>query len=46
VTEIALHAATGGDYAGKYQFDFGAVLDVVLKRMDCRIKSGNDDRCG
>jgi hypothetical protein len=29
--EIAFDAATSGDYAGKYQFDFGAVLDVVLK---------------
>jgi hypothetical protein len=28
--EIALDAATLGDYAGKYQFDFG-VLDVALK---------------
>ena len=29
--EIAFDAATSGDYVGKYQFDFGAVLDVVLK---------------
>jgi serine-type D-Ala-D-Ala carboxypeptidase/endopeptidase len=29
--EIALDAATSADYVGKYQFDFGAVLDVVLK---------------
>ena len=29
--EIAFDAATFGDYVGKYQFDFGAVLDVVLK---------------
>jgi D-alanyl-D-alanine-carboxypeptidase/D-alanyl-D-alanine-endopeptidase len=29
--EIAFDAATGGDYVGKYQFDFGAVLDVTLK---------------
>jgi serine-type D-Ala-D-Ala carboxypeptidase/endopeptidase len=28
---IALDAATLGDYVGKYKFDFGAVLDVVLK---------------
>jgi CubicO group peptidase (beta-lactamase class C family) len=28
--EIAFDAAASGDYAGKYQFDFG-VLDVVLK---------------
>jgi hypothetical protein len=28
--EIAFDAATSGDYAGKYRFDFG-VLDVVLK---------------
>jgi D-alanyl-D-alanine-carboxypeptidase/D-alanyl-D-alanine-endopeptidase len=28
--EIALDATTSGDYAGKYQFNFG-VLDVVLK---------------
>jgi hypothetical protein len=28
---IALDAATFGDYVGKYKFDFGAVLDVVLK---------------
>jgi hypothetical protein len=29
--EIAFDAAMSGDYVGKYQFDFGAVLDVVLK---------------
>jgi hypothetical protein len=30
--EIAFDAATsGGDYVGKYQLDFGAVLDVVRK---------------
>ena len=29
--EIAFDAATSGDYVGKYQFDFGAVLEVVLK---------------
>jgi hypothetical protein len=29
--EIAFDAATSGDYVGKYQFDFGAVLDVVRK---------------
>jgi serine-type D-Ala-D-Ala carboxypeptidase/endopeptidase len=29
--EIAFDAAGSGDYVGKYQFDFGAVLDVVLK---------------
>jgi serine-type D-Ala-D-Ala carboxypeptidase/endopeptidase len=29
--EIAFDATTSGDYAGKYQFDFGAVLDVALK---------------
>jgi CubicO group peptidase (beta-lactamase class C family) len=29
--EIALDAATLGDYAGKYKFGFGAVLDVSLK---------------
>jgi serine-type D-Ala-D-Ala carboxypeptidase/endopeptidase len=29
--EIAFDAAASGDYVGKYQFDFGAVLDVVLK---------------
>jgi len=29
--EIALAAATLGDYVGTYQFDFGAVLDVALK---------------
>jgi D-alanyl-D-alanine-carboxypeptidase/D-alanyl-D-alanine-endopeptidase len=29
--EIAFDAATSGDYVGKYQFDFGAVLDVALK---------------
>jgi hypothetical protein len=30
--EIAFDAATsGGDYVGQYQFDFGAVLDVVRK---------------
>ncbi|WP_198026408.1 serine hydrolase [Bradyrhizobium sp. ARR65] len=29
--EISLPAATLRDYVGKYQFDFGAVLDVVLK---------------
>jgi hypothetical protein len=28
---IALDAVTLGDYVGKYKFDFGAVLDVVLK---------------
>jgi serine-type D-Ala-D-Ala carboxypeptidase/endopeptidase len=28
---IALDAATLGDYVGQYKFDFGAVLDVVLK---------------
>lgn len=28
--EIAFDAATSGDYVGKYRFDFGAVLDVVL----------------
>jgi hypothetical protein len=28
---IALDSATLGDYAGKYRFDFGAVLDVALK---------------
>jgi D-alanyl-D-alanine-carboxypeptidase/D-alanyl-D-alanine-endopeptidase len=28
--EIAFDAATFGDYVGKYRFDFGAVLDVVL----------------
>jgi D-alanyl-D-alanine-carboxypeptidase/D-alanyl-D-alanine-endopeptidase len=29
--EIEIDAAALGDYVGKYQFDFGAVLDVVLK---------------
>jgi D-alanyl-D-alanine-carboxypeptidase/D-alanyl-D-alanine-endopeptidase len=29
--ETAFDAATSGDYAGQYQFDFGAVLDVALK---------------
>ncbi|MHB8272356.1 MAG: serine hydrolase [Bradyrhizobium sp.] len=29
--EIAFDAAASGDYVGKYQFDFGAVLDVALK---------------
>jgi serine-type D-Ala-D-Ala carboxypeptidase/endopeptidase len=29
--EIALDAATLGDYVGKYRFDFGAVFDVALK---------------
>jgi CubicO group peptidase (beta-lactamase class C family) len=29
--EIELDATALGDYVGKYQFDFGAVLDVVLK---------------
>jgi hypothetical protein len=29
--ETAFDAATSGDYVGKYQFDFGAALDVVLK---------------
>jgi CubicO group peptidase (beta-lactamase class C family) len=29
--EIAFDAATSSDYVGKYQFDFGAVLDVTLK---------------
>jgi hypothetical protein len=29
--EIALDAATSGDYVGKYQFDSSAVLDVALK---------------
>lgn len=29
--EIAFDAATSGDYVGKHQFDFGAVLDVALK---------------
>jgi CubicO group peptidase (beta-lactamase class C family) len=29
--EIAFDAATSGDYVGRYQFDFGAVLDVALK---------------
>jgi hypothetical protein len=29
--EIAFDAATSGDYVGTYQFDFGAVLDVMLK---------------
>jgi len=29
--EIALDAAISGDYVGKYQFDFGSVLDVALK---------------
>jgi len=29
--EIALDAATSGDYVGRYQFDFGAMLDVALK---------------
>jgi hypothetical protein len=29
--EIAFDATTSGDYLGKYQFDFGAVLDVALK---------------
>jgi D-alanyl-D-alanine-carboxypeptidase/D-alanyl-D-alanine-endopeptidase len=29
--QIAFDAATFGDYVGKYQFDFGAALDVVLK---------------
>jgi CubicO group peptidase (beta-lactamase class C family) len=29
--EIALDAATLGDYAGKYRFDFGAILDVTLR---------------
>jgi D-alanyl-D-alanine-carboxypeptidase/D-alanyl-D-alanine-endopeptidase len=28
---IALDASTLGDYVGKYRFDFGAVLDIVLK---------------
>lgn len=28
---IAFDAATSGDYVGKYQFDFGALLDVALK---------------
>jgi D-alanyl-D-alanine-carboxypeptidase/D-alanyl-D-alanine-endopeptidase len=30
--EIAFDAAASADYVGKYQFDFGAVLDVALKR--------------
>jgi serine-type D-Ala-D-Ala carboxypeptidase/endopeptidase len=30
--EIALDAATLGDYVGKYRFGAGAVLDVALKR--------------
>jgi D-alanyl-D-alanine-carboxypeptidase/D-alanyl-D-alanine-endopeptidase len=29
--EFAFDAAASGDYVGKYQFDFGAVLDVALK---------------
>src|SRR5207248_2234700 len=29
--EIALDAGTLGDYVGKYQFDFGAVLDVAIE---------------
>jgi serine-type D-Ala-D-Ala carboxypeptidase/endopeptidase len=29
--EIAFDAAASGDYVGKYQLDFGAVLDVALK---------------
>jgi hypothetical protein len=29
--EIAIDAATLGDYVGRYQFDFDALLDVVLK---------------
>jgi serine-type D-Ala-D-Ala carboxypeptidase/endopeptidase len=29
--EIALDAATLGDYVGKYRFDFGAMFDVALK---------------
>ena len=29
--EIAFDAAASGDYVGKYQFDFGAVLDVAAK---------------
>lgn len=29
-TEIALDAATLGDYVGRYRFDFGAMLDVTL----------------
>jgi D-alanyl-D-alanine-carboxypeptidase/D-alanyl-D-alanine-endopeptidase len=29
--ELALDAATLGDYVGKYRFDFGAVLDVALR---------------
>ena len=28
---ILIDAAGSGDYVGKYQFDFGAVLDVVRK---------------
>lgn len=28
---VALDAATLGDYVGQYKFDFGAVLDVLLK---------------
>ncbi len=30
--EIAFDAAASGDYVGKYQFDFGAVLEVAVKR--------------
>jgi serine-type D-Ala-D-Ala carboxypeptidase/endopeptidase len=29
--EIAFDAASSGDYVGRYQFDFGALLDVALK---------------
>jgi D-alanyl-D-alanine-carboxypeptidase/D-alanyl-D-alanine-endopeptidase len=29
--EIAFDAATSGDYVGKYQLDFGPVIDVTLK---------------
>jgi D-alanyl-D-alanine-carboxypeptidase/D-alanyl-D-alanine-endopeptidase len=30
-TQVEIDAATLGDYVGKYQFDFGALLDVALK---------------